>query len=140
MRFIIETARDQYRTKTEGDLRLRHEAMIQKMTDRGVRGVSVHEVSAPKTAEVNHGIWLINCECGSGVAVDPAFSAAYCFGCGAVHTHIDFPDEEDRLNIEHALLSRDHSKNRNWKAEETLADLLVEGVAHGARLRGAGRR
>lgn len=125
MKFVIETSRDQYLVRDEPRLRAKHAAHITKLVRAGSR-IRVHEVQGDKRARVNHGVWLVDCECGAGVAVDPTFSAGYCFGCGAIQTTVIFPDSDDRLNIEHILLSRSMVANRNWEPTETLTDLAIE--------------
>jgi hypothetical protein len=134
MKFIIETARDQHRVKDESGLRAKHEKFIAKQAASGIRGIRVHESDEPKTARINHGAWVCDCECGAGVAVDPDFSAAYCFGCGAVHKHVVLPPDEDRLNLEHVLLARRRTENRNWDPAESLIDVLVTNAEHGVKL------
>lgn len=134
MKFSIATARDQHLVKSEAELRAKHAKSIAKMIDRGVRGIRVHESSLPKAARVNHGNWIFDCECGAGVAADPGYSAGYCFGCGAIHTNVVMPAEEERLNIEHVLLARPRTANRNWHPGETLIELLADNGQIGARL------
>lgn len=134
MKFIIETARDQHQVRSEKELRQAHAKFIAKRIARGARGIRLHDSPAPKVAQVNHGVWVFDCDCGSGVSPDPEFSAACCFGCGAVHTNVVFPNEEDRLNVEHVLLARPKTSNRNWDPDESLIDLLVTNAEHGVKL------
>lgn len=135
MKLAIETSRDQHRVKNEVELRGKHAAFVARQQASGLRSVALHESSEPVTPRVNHGVWVFDCDCGSGVAADPAFSVACCFGCGAVHTNIKFPSEEERLNIEHVLLSRPRTENRNWDPEESLVDLLVTNNENGVKLK-----
>jgi hypothetical protein len=129
MKFVIETARDKYLVRDEARLRAKHADHIGKLIRVGSR-LMVHEAAHEKRARVNHGEWLFDCECGSGVAAAPEFSAAYCFGCGAIHTHVVFPETDDRLNIEHILLARPRSENRNWEPTETLTALAIQNAEH----------
>lgn len=133
MDFVIKTTRDAHAVRDEAACRRKQAALVSKRQRAGVR-VSVHEVAATKTARVDHGRWLIDCECGAGVMADPDFTAAYCLGCGAVHTAVTFPLEADRLDVEHILLARPRSANRSWDpGSETLLDLAIENAEHGVR-------
>ncbi len=134
MKFAIETAREQHLVKDEQKLRQKHAAKIAEKIAKGMRSIQIHESSAPQIARINHGVWVFDCDCGAGVAADPHFSAGYCFGCGAIHTNVVWPSTEDRLNIEHVILARHKTVNRNWDPDETLADVLVTNVEHGVKL------
>lgn len=133
MKFVIETSRHQHLVKTEAELRSKHAKKISEMQSKGL-AVRLHEDSDPVEAEVNHGQWLFTCDCGAGVAADPQFRASYCFGCGAIHTNVVFPPEEDRLNIEHVLLARKKTVNRLWEPGEKLRELLAQNAEHGVKL------
>lgn len=134
MKFSIATARDQHLVKSEAELRAKHAKAIAKQIAAGVRGIRVHESRAPKTAYINRGNWVLDCDCGAGVAADPDYTAGYCFGCGAIHTQVVMPSDEDRLNIEHVLLARPRTENRSWHPGETLIDALIENADHGVKL------
>lgn len=129
MKFVIETARDKHLVRDENRLRELHRSKVEGAAKRGGRD-RIHRVNDEKHARVNHGEWLFDCECGSGVAAAPEFSSGYCFGCGAIHTRVVFPDPEDRLNIEYLLLARPRSENRNWEPTETLTDLAIQNAEH----------
>ena len=133
MKFVIETSRHQHLVKDEAALRAKHAKKIAEMQAKGM-AVRVHDDADPVTAEVNHGVWLFLCDCGAGVAADPTFGAGYCFGCGAIHTNVVFPSEDDRLNIEHVLLARKKTVNRNWEPGEKLRELLADNGEHGVKL------
>ena len=132
MKFSIETARDQHRVKTEDALRAKQAAFVAKNVASGLRSIRIHESNVPIEARVNNGRWLFDCDCGSGVAADPDFAAAYCFGCGAIHTVVVFPD--DRADVERVLLERPKTATRNWEPPETVATLETENRRHGVRL------
>ena len=131
MKFEIETARHQHRVRDERALREQHTKSMAKARAFG-DSVQVHTSAHEVHAYINHGKWVGMCECGSGVATDPAFAAAYCFGCGAIHNNVVFP--ADRLEIEHLLLARPRSENRNWDARDTLVKLLADNGEHGVNL------
>ena len=133
MKFVIETARHQHLVRDEAALREKHRLAIAKMQARG-HSARIHEDPDPVSAVVNHGVWVFVCDCGAGVAADPQFSAGYCFECGAIHTNVVFPDDEDRLNIEHVLLARKRMENRNWNEGETLIEMLADNGEHGVKL------
>lgn len=131
MKFEIETARHQHLVRNEAALRAKQASFIARLAAKG-HSARVHESHEPVEAHINHGRWLGFCECGNGVALDPDFEAAYCFGCGAIHRSVVYP--EDRLNIEHVLLARPKTENRNWALGETLIELLADNGEHGVRL------
>lgn len=131
MKFEIETARHQHRVKNEPALRAAHADFIKGLTNVGA-SARVHQSPVPVEAFISHGRWVGLCECGAGVATDPAFSAAYCFGCGAIHDAVIFP--EDREDIEHLLLARPRSENRNWAVGEKLRELLADNGEHKVKL------
>jgi len=92
----------------------------------------LHDFETPIHAEVNHGRWLINCECNGAALTCPTARVGCCFDCGRVHTKVVFPAKARRAKIEQALLVRP-MPNRNWKHGETLKTLLAENVEHGVK-------
>ena len=109
---------------------LTHAAQVAEARKRWPR-LRVHESLAPLAARVDHGRWVVDCECGAGNMTDPAWGAATCLACGAVHRCVTFPDGEMRLNVEHLLLARTETKTRNWRPGERELDLAIENVEHG---------
>jgi hypothetical protein len=89
----------------------------------------LHEVDTITYAEINHGRWLINCECNGAAVTCPKARIGCCFDCGRVHTNVVFPSRGQRGKIEKTLLARP-MPNRNWKRGETLKFLLAENVEH----------
>lgn len=87
------------------------------------------ESTEEKIAYVNHGRWVIDCECGNGCLTGPEWDVACCFDCGCTHTAIRFPDTATA--IEQLLIARPARANQNWRAPETEADLRRENAAHG---------
>jgi hypothetical protein len=129
---IIAGIREQHLVRDKEQLLVQHRAMIQRQAGRGAR-VAVHTSNAPKTAYIDLGRWVIDCDCGAGNATDPEWGIACCFACGAVHVSVVFP--EDRTEVERILLLRPESKTRNWKPQqgETAVLLAEENQAHGLR-------
>lgn len=76
-------------------------------------------------AYVNHGRWVADCLCKSGIAVTPNRLRATCLECGRDYA-VMFPAEGDRLAIEGSLLERPRPENRNWLPSEKPADLEAE--------------
>lgn len=131
MKFVIETARDVHMVRNEAELALEHAALIRRKRQRGIR-VHVHDSFDPKVARIDHGRWLIDCDCGAGNACDPEMKKAFCAACGAVHPNVVFPD--DRENVEFILLARRRSENRNFDpTKERFLDLAKENAEHGVR-------
>lgn len=129
---MIQTARHQCRVRTEADyrqLQLRQAQGFARLT--GEARFALREAGAI-VAYVNHGRWVGDCACGSGVSLDPTFATARCmgFGCGAVYRDVVWP--ADREAIEAVLSLRRTWASRNWLPGETVADLIAENRAHGA--------
>jgi hypothetical protein len=143
---VIETALDQHLARTRDELWRRHEEFVAQQAARG-RRVAVHESPEPVDVYIDHGKWVIRCECGAGNAADPDANEARCFACGAVHTAVVFPEE--RIAVEALLLARPNSLTRNWwppsewaargltpphGSGESLDDLATDNTAHGVEL------
>lgn len=94
-------------------------------------GATIETDSAPRQARIDHGRWLLDCDCGSGVGCDPTWPDARCFGCGTVYPTVVYP--ASRARIEAALLKRVKVEVRNWALHETAADLEAENDARGLR-------
>jgi hypothetical protein len=78
---------------------------------------------------VNHGRWVADCLCGSGVACAPDSAEAVCLECGSVY-RVNFPPKRTITAVEKVLGSRPASK-RNWSpGTETRADLAAENLRH----------
>ena len=111
-----ESAEEAYRRE--------HRAAISRMRTHGIPARE-HESAIVLAAYVNHGRWVVDCECGAGNA--PLSDVARCFGCGAVHS-VTYP--RTRKSIEKALLARPQQRNRNWYPHESVDDLRRENAAH----------
>lgn len=131
---VIHTALDLHGVRTPEDYRAAHAGAIANLVGRG-RRVAVHESADPLVARIDHNRWIVDCECGAGNATDPEWAIACCFGCGAVHAQIVFPDAAERAAIERALLARPRPETRHWdpRVGETLADLWRENAEHGVK-------
>ena len=97
---------------------------------RRVRAVAVrlgvrHEDGA-YTARVEHGRWIADCPCGSGVAVHPEWRDAGCLECGRWWPVMVPPHWRD---IEDILMARPKALNRGWLAE-TVEQLEDENERH----------
>jgi len=124
----ILTARGLHGVRDLGKYRQLHKAKLAKMRQRGVP-IREHAASDPLIARVNHGVWIGDCACRSGVGVTPEWEEARCFGCGAVYTRLVVPKE--RVAIEAVLLERPNQQNRNWEPGESLSSLVADNIAHG---------
>jgi len=89
----------------------------------------VEEIATPIEAYIGNGCWRIKCRCGERTHTNPEWGLACCFGCGAIYTHVIFP--EHRAEIEALLVKRPVQSTRNWEPKETLDDLMAEQIAHG---------
>lgn len=124
---FILCAREEHAVASVVAYRRKHASAIGEKAALGMR-FEVHAVAAPTTARINHGRWIIDCDCGAGNATDPRWGIACCFGCGAVHEHVIFPADWEAL--EAALVGRPHPRTRNWATGETIEALRDETAAH----------
>jgi hypothetical protein len=123
----ILTTRHQHQGQTRAEHRATHEAFIARQQAQGLP-VTVSDRHAPIQACINHGRWVALCDCGAGMAIDPDWPEARCFGCGTVHHVIVVP--ADRATIETVLLARP-PQHRHWAPTETVDDLRAENRRHG---------
>jgi hypothetical protein len=128
---FIYTPRDHHGARTPEEYRAKQAAAIAKLQTHGFR-CEVHVEPTGVSARIDANTWLIDCECGAGNATDPAWGFACCFGCGAIHTTVLFPD--DATLIEAALIARPNIRSRGWDcagyrgrlAGQTVEDLVTE--------------
>lgn len=88
-------------------------------------------------AYINHGTWLVKCECGGCEKVWEE-GLMMCMSClnakyGHKYRRTTFPKQRKEIEI---LLINRPLPNRNWYPGETLAFLKVENEAHKAELLG----
>jgi hypothetical protein len=134
---MILTARtvlQKIKTQTAEQQQAWAEREVAKLRAMGAQ-VAMHEDPEPRVARIDDGRWLIDCACGAGNLVDPAWTFATCLECGAVHRAIIFPD--NRKDIEAVLIQRPHVENRYWSPHETVADLQRENEQNGIKKKGA---
>lgn len=91
--------------------------------------------SEPLKAYVNHGRWIVKCECGGAEKAweEGLFMCLSCWNSGHKHQYrrVVFPKE--RARIEELLIKRPLI-NRNWSPGETLAQLKKENKEHKGEL------
>jgi hypothetical protein len=87
------------------------------------------ENAEPQTAYINHGRWVVDCQCKGAGLTSRIMKIACCFDCGAVYTQIVFP--RNAKSIENVLLKRPDLTTRNWKHGESIGLLLSDNKAHG---------
>jgi len=80
-----------------------------------------HENDQPKEAYINHGRWVIDCDCAGAGLTSPDFNISCCFDCGTIYTNIVFP--EKIKEIVQILLRREKFFQRNWNKNESLESL-----------------
>lgn len=120
---VILGPQEHHLCRTPAEYRESHAAKIAKRAARGER-ISVHVDPAPLEARIDFGSWLVDCPCGAGNATTPAWGFALCYGCGAIHEGVVFPD--DWAAIEATILARPEQWQRAWKSDETVEDLRTE--------------
>ena len=87
--------------------------------------------AAPLKARVNHGRWLVDCECsGAEIAFDECvFMCQSCWNAQHKHQYRPVLFPQGRQAIEQTLLQRP-VPNRNWEPGDTLTQLKAENEAH----------
>lgn len=86
---------------------------------------------APLKARVNHGRWVVDCECaGAELAFEEGlFMCLKCFNLKHNHRFLPVVFPRNRQTIETELMRRAIA-NRNWGVGETVADLQADYEAH----------
>jgi hypothetical protein len=85
-------------------------------------------------AYVSAARWVADCrECAGGVALWRENTQACCLDCGTVYQSIDWPDEDETVEVEAVLAARPDDRARNWarQQDETLADLKAQNLMRG---------
>jgi len=124
---MIETALEtlaHQRFSTEAEYLLWAAQCVAKLQEMGVVRIGVHDIATPVLARIDFSRWLIDCECGAGVATHPDWTRARCGACGATYLDIRYPP--NRLEIESILLERPQTTTRFWYPYETAEDLRKE--------------
>ena len=102
-----------------------------RMAAAGIRLTEAVSDAAPLQASINHGRWLVKCECnGAELAWEEGlFMCLSCFNAGHGHElrRAGFPVERRAIET---LLERRAVENQNWQPEESLTFLEAENVAH----------
>ena len=89
----------------------------------------VYEIDTPREAYINHGRWVVNCECNGAGLTSREFGMTSCFDCGRVYNQIIFP--ENAQLIELALLDRRDQTETNWNIGESIELLKKDNSDHG---------
>ena len=125
----METIRDfrsTLKAKSIAELKARVERSHIGKTRTGTRHVDAY---------VNHGRWVADCLCGSGVACAPDSPEAVCLECGTVH-RVRFPKAKDIEDVTAVLVARPLAA-RNWRPDEqTRDDLAAENLARALPIEG----
>jgi hypothetical protein len=98
----------------------------------------------PLVARVNHGQWIASCDCGAPADKIPTPGGVVFFdrplvwcvrcrngGTGRGWRPVTVPSSDLRTAVEAVLVLRPDLATRNWTPGETVAQLIVENVAHG---------
>jgi hypothetical protein len=109
----------------------RKQVLIQELGSKLIAEQGYDKESPPLEAYVNHGRWVVKCECeGCELAWEEGwFMCRSCFNAKHKHKYrrVIFPG--NRRQIEGLLLLRP-LLNRNWRSNETLAFLRAENKEH----------
>ena len=89
----------------------------------------------PVKARVNHGRWIVDCECkGAEFAFEEGlFMCQSCFNANRKHQYRRLIFPKNRKGIEMELIQRPEP-NRNWYPGETITKLKAENAEHKAEL------
>ena len=85
----------------------------------------------PLYAEIIHGRWVVNCECGGQENVTPNDPVVFCFSCLNVENDFNlrpvvFPNKQDQKVIETLLMKRARHRDMAWKHDEPILNLEAE--------------
>jgi len=110
-------------------------ALLPKLALHRIKEQGYDKTSPPLKAFVNHGNWLVQCECGGAEKVWEE-GWMMCMSClNAAHGHkyrrTVFPKARKRIE---ALLMMRPVSNRNWYPGETISTLEGENEQHKAEL------
>lgn len=132
-RLPMLTARHQHTVRTPTQLEQKQRAFLVKCAKAvGDPPIEPWPASRALVARIEYGRWLGDCDCGSGVAVEPLWAAARCFACGAVYNDVQLPDTEERLNLEYLIATRKRL-NQHWLPGERLIDVAIDNASHGVK-------
>lgn len=94
------------------------------------RTITLRQTGVTVAARVDHGRWLVDCDCGDAALAWPDHGEAACMGCGAV-CGVEFPPADVVAKAEAVLAARP-GRNRNWRPDtETVGDLQAENLLGG---------
>ena len=122
---------EEYRLKT----------VVKMMVSNGIKTQAYDEKSPPMQAYINHGRWLVKCECGGAEKVweEGWIMCCSCFNekHGNKYRKTKFP--KNRRQIEELLILRP-MRNRNWMLGESIKQLKLENTMHREELYDLDRR
>src|SRR5689334_1373498 len=130
---MLITAAEFHHVRSPQEYRQLIEMAMAKRRAHGFPESASVEVPTPITAYVDHGRWLIDCECGAANMVQPDWILAGCLACGAIHSHVVIPS--DRSEGEAVLNARPREIQRNWWIHrgETVEQLQADNLARNVK-------
>lgn len=113
----------------------RQMVIMPAMAKQGISQANYDEVSPALEAYVNHGRWIVKCECkGAEKAWEEGwFMCRSCLNAGYKHQYRQSVFPKERIGIEKLLTERP-LLNRNWYPGETLSQLKAENREHTSEL------
>lgn len=101
----------------------------EKPRDEALRADRWDDLEHALHAEINHGRWVVQCECGEAQLTHPDDPWFMCGTCANEHKGwswrlVVFP--ENRAEIERLVDARIHDNLRNWKPGETVEGFVLE--------------
>jgi hypothetical protein len=89
-------------------------------------------------AGIDCGRWVVNCECGSGIALHPDWQFAACLLCGRSWAAVEFPSPVFLIQLEKLFrqrppgtLSKNVRRFWSWWPTESLEDIVAENTENG---------
>ena len=109
--------------------------IVPAMAKQGLGDFGCDITSLPLQAYVNHGRWIVKCECGGAEKAweEGWFMCQSCYNAKHKHQYRKVIFPEFRKDIEE-LLSKRPLPNRNWIVNETIGDLMKENEEHNEEL------
>jgi|TARA_Y100000310_G_scaffold327860_1_gene394861 hypothetical protein len=120
-----------FNSKHKGWDDYRAQNIVPALNKAGLEEQGVDEDSPPMEAYVNHGRWIVKCECHGAEKVWEE-GLVMCLSClNASHSHkyrlVKFPPQRNEIEV---VLEKRRLPNRNWLPGETVEFLKEDNITH----------
>ena len=105
-------------------VRFKDKAILPELNKRHIPFLEPDDKAEPLKAIVNHGRWLILCDCGGAEYAweEGMFMCLSCFNASSGHKFRKSAFPKERRKLE-GILNKRILPNRNWQPPETVKDL-----------------